>query len=214
MEESNSPDLFESSPPDPELPLPAFPESPPLPAEAPPPPPPPSFGRRMAGAFKEALETIVPAVIIALLINLFLAQATRVYGQSMEPNLHTDQRLVVEKISYKLHAPRRGDVVVLKVREGAHELLIKRVIGLPGETVEIRNGRVFVDGAALDEPYLAQPTRGHYGPVYIPPLHLFVLGDNRGASNDSRSFGPIAMKNVVGRAWFSYWPVEDVGPVD
>ncbi|MFQ5576984.1 MAG: signal peptidase I, partial [Anaerolineae bacterium] len=131
-----------------------------------------------------------------------------------EPNLHTDQRLVVEKISYKLHAPRRGDVVVLKVREGAHELLIKRVIGLPGETVEIRNGRVFVDGAALDEPYLAQPTRGHYGPVYIPPLHLFVLGDNRGASNDSRSFGPIAMKNVVGRAWFSYWPVEDVGPVD
>lgn len=174
----------------------------------------PSAVRRMAGTVKEVLETIVPAVIIALLINLFLAQATRVYGQSMEPNLHTDQRLVVEKVSYRLHAPERDDVVVLKVTEDAEELLIKRVIALPGETVEIKEGRVWIDGQVLDEPYLNQPTRGHYGPVYVPPLHVFVLGDNRGASNDSRSFGPVFLENIVGRAWVSYWPVEEVGFVD
>ena len=176
--------------------------------------PEPSFGRRMLRALRDVLETIVPAVIIALLINLFLAQATRVYGQSMEPNLHTDQRLVVEKLSYRLHAPDRGDVVVLKVTDDTEDLLIKRVIALPGETVEVKDGQVFVNEKPLDEPYLAQRTRGHYGPIYVPPLHIFVLGDNRGASNDSRSFGPVHIKRVIGRAWVSYWPVEAFGFVE
>ena len=174
----------------------------------------PSFGRRVVRVVRDLLETIVPAVIIALLINLFLAQATRVYGQSMEPNLHTDQRLVVEKLSYTFSGPRRGDIVVLKVDEHAEDLLIKRVIALSGETVEIKEGIVYVDGQVLMEDYLTQPTRGNYGPVYIPPLHVFVLGDNRGASNDSRSFGPIHRKHLVGRAWLSYWPFEDWGLVD
>jgi len=173
----------------------------------------PSVVKKMGLALKEVLETIVPAILIALLINLFLAQATRVFGQSMEPNLHTDQRLVIEKVSYKLHAPQRGDVVVLKVRPEADELLIKRIIALPGETVEIKSGQVFVDGQSLDEPYLSQPTRGHYGPLLVPPMRVFVLGDNRGASNDSRSFGAIPMENIVGRAWLSYWPVQNVGLV-
>ncbi|HEY85766.1 MAG TPA: signal peptidase I [Chloroflexi bacterium] len=173
-----------------------------------------SFGRNLFSATKEVLETIVPAIIIALLINLFLAQATRVYGQSMEPNLHTDQRLVVEKISYRFHSPQRGDVVVLKIRENAEELLIKRVIALPGETIEIKDGHVFIDGHKLEEPYLAQPTRGRYGPTTVAPEYIFVLGDNRGASNDSRSFGAVPMENLIGHAWLSYWPVEDVGLVD
>jgi len=176
--------------------------------------PTPSFGKRMMRALRDVLETVIPAVIIALLINLFLAQATRVYGQSMEPNLHTDQRLVVEKFSYNFHAPKRGDVVVLKVDEHAEDLLIKRVIGLPGETIEVKEGRVYIDGDMLEEVYLAQPTHGHYGPIYIPPLHIFVLGDNRGASNDSRSFGPVHRKYIVGRAWLSYWPLEEWGFVD
>lgn len=174
----------------------------------------PSFGRRMLQALRDVLETIVPAVIIALLINLFLAQATRVYGQSMEPNLHTDQRLVVEKLSYNFHAPHRGDVVILKINDEAEDLLIKRVIALPGETVEIKDGRVYIDGKILEEAYLAQETRGRYGPLYVPPLHVFVLGDNRGASNDSRSFGTIHLNQIVGRAWLSYWPVEEWGLVE
>ncbi|MFN2166976.1 MAG: signal peptidase I, partial [Anaerolineae bacterium] len=95
---------------------------------------------RQTGRFlREVAETVVPAIVIALLIHVFLAQATRVYGQSMEPNLHTDMRLVVEKVSYHLHPPERGDIVVLRVRPG-DELLIKRVIGLPGEEVAIHDG--------------------------------------------------------------------------
>jgi signal peptidase I len=156
-------------------------------------------------------ETILPAIVIAVLINLFLAQATRVYGHSMEPNLHTDQRLVVEKVSYRLHGPRRGEIVVLNIPNRGPELLIKRVIALPGETVEVRDGNVFIDGQQLEEPYLSTETRGSYGPLVVPAGHIFVMGDNRGASNDSRAFGPVPMEQVVGRAWVSYWPFEVLG---
>lgn len=162
---------------------------------------------------REVLETVIPAVMIALLINLFMAQATRVYGQSMEPNLRTDQRLIVEKLSYHLHPPRRGDVVVLKLRHDDSELLIKRVIALPGERVEIRDGRVFINGQVLEEPYLNQITAGQMAPKMVPPLHVFVLGDNRGFSNDSRSFGMVSFADILGRAFFSYWPLDRFGPV-
>jgi len=160
---------------------------------------------------REALETILPAILIAILINLFLAQPTRVHGQSMEPNLHTDQRLVVEKVSYRLHGPRRGDIVVFSMPQQSEELLIKRVIGLPGETVEIHDGKVYINGTLLDEPYLTQETRGRFGPIVIPPLHVFVLGDNRSFSNDSRAFDAVPIENILGRAWLSYWPMEDLG---
>jgi signal peptidase I len=190
------------------------------PEPEPQPQPKPSFLKRTLHLMREVLETIVPAVLIALLINLFLAQATRVYGQSMEPNLHTDQRLVVEKLSYNrqirqilgLNGPERGDVVVIRVESQGDELLIKRVIGLPGDVVEIHDGHVIVNGQPLSEPYVAgSTTTGFYAPTTIPPLQIFVLGDNRGFSNDSRSFGTIPLEDVVGRAWFSYWPPEQIG---
>ena len=167
---------------------------------------------RAKSLLREVAETVVPAIVIAVLIHVFLAQATRVYGQSMEPNLHSDMRLVVEKLSYRLHTPQRGDIVVLRVRP-EDEMLIKRVVGLPGDQVEIRDGRVYVNGQALDEPYLNQETRGNLAPRVVPPLHVFVMGDNRRASNDSRSFGPVHLDNIVGKAWLSYWPPEAVGPV-
>jgi len=174
----------------------------------------PAWG--MLRVVREVLETMVPAVIIALFINLLLAQATRVYGQSMEPNLHTNQRLVVEKVSYNrwwpIRGPQRGDVVVFRVNPNA-DLLIKRVIGLPGDRVEIHDGQVLINGQVLDEPYLTQPTFGDYGPIDVPPLHIFVLGDNRGFSNDSRAFGPLPLDSVIGRAWFSYWPPDQWGLV-
>ena len=159
-------------------------------------------------------ETVLPAIVIAVLINLFLAQATRVYGSSMEPNLHTDQRLVVEKVSYHLHTPHRGDVVVIRMPERGPELLIKRVIALSGETIEVRGGEVYIDGEALEEPYLTRTTTGSYGPTTVPEGYVFVMGDNRGASNDSRIFGPVLLDRVVGRAWVSYWPIETVGLVE
>lgn len=178
-----------------------------------------SLLKRMLHLIREVLETVVPAVLIALLINLFMAQATRVYGQSMEPNLHTDQRLVVEKISYNrylrqfvgFHGPKRGDVVVIRPPNQPGELLIKRVIGLPGDAVEIHDGYVFVNNTRLNEPYLMNGTSGSYGPIIVPPLNIFVMGDNRNFSNDSRNFGTVPLKNVIGRAWFSYWPLDQIG---
>ncbi len=182
------------------------------------PPPKKSLLKRFFHLTKEVLETIVPAVLIALLINLFLAQATRVYGQSMEPNLHTDQRLIVEKLSYNSYlrqylgfdGPQQGDVVVIRMPDQNNELLIKRVIGLPGDQIEIHDGRVFVNGEMLNEPYLTTATAGSFGPTTVPPLHIFVLGDNRAFSNDSRSFGTVPLSDVIGRAWFSYWPPEQI----
>ena len=163
---------------------------------------------------RDVVETLIPAVLIALLIHLFLAQATRVYGQSMEPSLHSEQRLVVEKMSYRFHTPRRGDIVVLRIPGNDEDPpLIKRIIALPGEAVEIRNGHVFVDGIVLVEGYLREETVGNYAPRVVPPLHVFVLGDNRSASNDSRAFGPVPLESIIGRAWFSYWPLEDLGLV-
>jgi signal peptidase I len=171
-------------------------------------------GRGLLGMLREALETILPAILIALLINVFIGQATRVEGQSMEPNLHSNQRLVVEKVSYRFHGPQRFDVVVIKVPSQGDELLIKRVVGLPGETVEIHDGQVYIDGQLLNEPFTNEQTRpGRYARITVPPLNVFVLGDNRNHSNDSRSFGPVPIENIVGRAWISYWPPEDLGVV-
>jgi signal peptidase I len=170
--------------------------------------------RWLLQALREVAETVIPAVVIALIINLFLAQATQVLGQSMEPNLHSTQRVVVEKVTYRFfHGPRRGDIVVIALPEQS-EMLIKRVVGLPGESIEVRSGRVYIDGKPLDEPWTVNPGGGSYGPQTIPPLHVFVMGDNRGASNDSRNFGPVAIEHVVGHAWFSYWPLEYVGFVE
>jgi signal peptidase I len=171
------------------------------------------FGARVRSALRDAAGTLVPAIVIALLIHVFLAQATRVYGQSMEPNLHTNERLVIEKFSYHFHGPRRGDVVVLRDPGGSSELLIKRVVGLPGERVTLADGRVFIDGVALTETYLNQVTQGQARSWVVPPLSVFVMGDNRSASRDSRIFGPVALEELVGRALFRYWPLGEVGPV-
>ncbi len=175
----------------------------------------PGLGRKLRrGALdvsRDLVGTVLPAIVIALLIHLFLAQATRVYGQSMEPNIHADQRLVIEKLSYRFHGPRRGDVVVLHDPSGGDELLIKRVIGLPGERVSVVNGHVSVDGGALKEPYLDQDTEASTRSWIVPPLHVFVMGDNRGASRDSRSFGPVAIDQLVGHAVFRYWPLSQFG---
>jgi signal peptidase I len=199
--------------------------------------PAPSVQHRVAGWIREVLETVLPALLIVLVVNLFLAQATRVEGQSMEPNIHNNQRLVVEKVSYRFHLPERGDIVVLKppnwqplqldqsiiawfctvlpldCAKDVPDPLIKRVIALPGETIEIRDGNVYIDGQFLEEPYLEQATYGTLSARVISPDHVFVMGDNRGASNDSRSFGEVALSNLIGRAWWRYWPAEDMGMV-
>jgi signal peptidase I len=200
-------------------------------------PPPVSAQRKILSWLRDVVETVLPALLIVLVVNVFLAQATRVEGQSMEPNIHDDQRLVVEKISYRFHLPERGDIVVLKpptwkplrldqrivswlctvfpmdCSMNLPDPLIKRVVALPGETIEIKDGYVYIDGQILEEPYLQQQTLGNVPLRVISEGHVFVLGDNRGASNDSRSFGEVALSNIVGRAWLRYWPPDDVGLV-
>ena len=153
----------------------------------------------------------MPAILLALLINVFLAQSTIVLGQSMEPNLHQDQRLIMEKVGYRWHGPRRGDIVILPDPTGGPLPLIKRVVGLSGERVSIADGRVFIDGVALDEPYLTQMTAGGGRTWLVPPLQVFVLGDNRGNSKDSRYFGPVPIDTIIGHAIFRYWPLNKSG---
>ncbi len=170
------------------------------------------FGNLVRLAY-ETLQTILPALVIVLVINAFLAQATRVEGQSMEPNLHDNQRLIIEKLSYHFRAPQRGDIIVLRLPDRQSDPLIKRVVGLPGEAVEISDGQVYINGQVLDEPYLNQYTFQGMPPRVVPPDEVFVLGDNRGFSNDSRAFGFVPFSDIIGRAWFRYWPPLEIGLV-
>ena len=163
----------------------------------------------------EVLTTVLPALVLVLLINVFLGEARRVEMQSMEPNLYENQRLIVEKVSYHLHPPQRGDIVVLRLPQHDSEPpLIKRIIGLPGETVEIRGGQVYIDGRLLEEHYLTQRAESDMPPRQVPPDEVFVLGDNRPVSNDSRYFGFVPYADIIGRACFRYWPLSELGLVE
>jgi signal peptidase I len=168
------------------------------------------LGRFLVRAAWEVVSTVVPAVLIALFINVYVVQATVIDGPSMQPNLHYDQQVMVEKVTYRfLHGPRRGDVVTFELpsEDGA---LIKRVVALPGETVEVRNGRVLINGQSLEEPWTTQFGGPSYPPTVVPPLHIFVLGDNRPNSRDSRYFGLVPIEQVTGHAWFVCWPPKEI----
>jgi signal peptidase I len=158
---------------------------------------------------QESLQVIVPALALALTVHLFLAQATIVYGQSMEPNLSERQRLIIDKLSYRLHPPSRNDIVVLDMPD-MNEMLVKRVIGLPGETIEIQNGVVYVNGTPLPEPFPHELGFENQGPVTLGPLNYYVMGDNRENSNDSRAFGPVKREYILGRVWLRYWPLDQL----
>jgi signal peptidase I len=183
------------------------------------------FGERLRGRLAaaarlllrvlwEIVSTAVPAILITLFINTYVAEAITVDGPSMKPSLYPHQHVILEKTTYRFfHGPRRGDVVVLNL-EGEEVPLIKRVVALAGETVEVRGGKVFIDGQPLEEPWATQMGGSDHGPTYIPALHVFVLGDNRPRSRDSRSFGPVSMDQIVGRAVFVYWPLDEAKALD
>ncbi len=155
---------------------------------------------------REILQVVVPALLLALVIHLFLAQATVVYGRSMEPNLSESQRLIIDKISYRLHTPQRNDIVVLNLPT-MDEMLVKRIVGLPGESVAIQNGIVYINGIELEESFQHNLSDYDTPELVLGPLSYFVLGDNRTNSNDSRVFGSIKREYIVGRVWLRYWPM-------
>jgi signal peptidase I len=189
----------------------------------PPPPPPPRPGRGPVrkpparGSTRHLVEWIVlvvAALLVALLIKTFLFQAFWIPSDSMIPTLVRGDRVLVNKLSYKVHDVHRGDIVVFTAPEEEQGIkdLIKRVIGLPSETIEGRNGRIYIDGHRLDEPYLPKGTVSRSFPARkVPANSYFMLGDNRLGSKDSIFFGPIPKREIVGRAFVRFWPLGRFG---
>jgi len=154
---------------------------------------------------REIIETVILTVVIFFLIQM-VVRNFRVVGNSMEPNLHDSQYLIVDKISYRLAEPQRGDVIVFEPPNRPGEDYVKRVIGLSGELVEVRNGQVFIENQLLEEPFAVYPGSYSMSPRRVGANELFVLGDNRNSSSDSHNWGMLSKDKVVGRAWISYWP--------
>lgn len=169
-----------------------------------------SFGIR--SWLQDTLETLLLAVILFLVINT-LTGRYQVHGQSMVPSLHNGQYLIASKVSYWLHPPERGDIVVLDPPKQQSDVpYIKRLIGLPGDVVEIHDQRVWVNGIALNEPYIQAPP--HYtGNWTVGDASYLVLGDNRNNSSDSHAWGLLPRENILGKAVFCYWPPERWGPM-
>ncbi len=153
------------------------------------------------------------AIGLALVIIVFLYQPVKVEGTSMAPLLSDQERIFINKFVYRFEPIQRGDVVVFWYPLDRSKSFIKRVIALPDEVVEIRNGVVSVDGKALEEPYVPPQYEdlSDYGPVRVPKEMYFVMGDHRISSNDSRVFGPVPSRAIYGRAVFAYWPVDHFG---
>lgn len=154
----------------------------------------------------EFLKTVVVAFVLAQVIMTSVAQAFQVEQYSMEPSLLPHDRILVDKFVYRVRPPRPGEIVVLRPPTDPTRNYVKRVVAVAGQTVAIHGGRVYVDGRFLREPYLHAATEGEYRPQVVPPGDVFVLGDNRENSEDSRAFGFVPVRNLVGRAVLIYWP--------
>jgi signal peptidase I len=205
-------------------------------------------GARMRRVGRELIETVILAVLIFFAVKAVI-QNFRVEGASMDPSLDNGQYLLVNKAIYfrfdmdKIHnvlpfvpgdgdserhlfrAPRRGDVIVFRFHLDENRDFIKRVIGVPGDTVEVRDGTVFINGEAIEEDYILDAPNYTYGPKEVPAGHYFVLGDNRRNSYDSHAWSTgctngqvdcdfVPEENIIGQAWFSYWPWEDLGLIN
>jgi signal peptidase I len=169
-----------------------------------------SLSQQLRKVVWETITAVIPALLIALVIKVEVARAVEIEaGPSMQPNMVQGYRFMVEKVSYQFHLPQRGDIVVVDRPEGEVDL-VKRVMGLPGETVEVRAGHVFINGQPVEEPWVRYFGGPEYGPAQIPNGFVFILGDNRPASRDSRAIGPVELSTVVGKVWLIYWPLDEI----
>ncbi|MCK5053564.1 MAG: signal peptidase I [Anaerolineales bacterium] len=166
---------------------------------------------RLLWFFGELIQTVLIAGALFLAVNLLTARI-RVEGISMEPSLHEGQFVVVNRLAYRWDEADRGDIVVFRFPLKPSRRFIKRVIGLPGNTVTIRGGEVYIDGQVLEEPYLAATPR-YDGEWIIGPDEVFVLGDNRNNSSDSQNWGPLPTEEIIGKAVLIYWPPSEVGVI-
>ena len=166
----------------------------------------------LLGVLVDILETLLLSVVLFFLINAVSARI-RIDGSSMEPNLHHGEFVIVSKVNYRFGEPERGDVIVFDFPRNITKEYIKRVIGLPGEQIRVEDGKVYVNGVSLAEPYL-QMEPYYDGEWVVPEEALFVLGDNRNNSSDSHTWGMVPMNNIIGEALLVYWPPESWGLVN
>jgi len=171
-------------------------------------------GRSYSLNFKEIIESVVIAVVLALLIRTFLFQFFWIPSRSMEPTLLINDRIVVTRFSYWLHEPQRDDVVVFKYPLDPKKDYVKRLIGLPGEKLEIIDSKLYINDNLVEEPYLPEGlTFENFGPIEIPQGKYFMMGDNRNNSSDSRVWGFVDEDLLIGKAQLIYWPLDRMGRV-
>jgi len=176
---------------------------------------PKEHGFRLVFELKSWCRDIFFAIAIAIFIVIFVVQPVKVEGTSMQPRLVDQERIFVNRFIYRFKDIRRGDVVVFWYPKDRSKSFIKRVLGVPGDEVEIREGLVYVNGTRVNEPYLKPEFRDHrtFKKVTVPSGQYFVLGDHRNSSNDSRSWGCVSQSMIYGKAIFSYWPFSRLGLV-
>jgi signal peptidase I len=169
---------------------------------------------KKVGGFVEFLIILTVAFVLVFgFVRPFVLEAFRIPSESMVPTLEVGDRVFVNKFIYRFTEPERGDVVVFESVNGGEEDLIKRVVGVAGDEVEVRNGTLLVNGEDREEPYLNRnlPFNDSYGPTEVPEGHVFVMGDNRANSADSRVFGPLPIENIEGEAFVRFWPPLRIG---
>lgn len=169
--------------------------------------------------WQEMFKTFALAGLLAFGIRTFIAEARYIPSGSMEPTLQINDHLMIEKVSYHLQKPERGDIVVFNPtdalkEENYHQAFIKRIIGLPGDTVEVKGGHVYVNGEVITEDYIKEVPKYNYGPQIVPDDQYLVLGDNRNNSYDSHMWGFVPRKNLIGKAFVRFWPLNRVGTIN
>lgn len=164
----------------------------------------------------EATKTAVCGLAIAAGFHTFVAEVRYIPSESMTPTLQVGDRIVIEKLSYRFRSPQRGEIVVFSATselrsQNLKDDLIKRVIGLPGDTIRVQSGKLFLNSKRITEPYLQESPNYNYGPTVVPPNQYFVLGDNRNHSYDSHLWGFLPKQNLIGHAAFRFSPLESAG---
>lgn len=178
--------------------------------------PPRPSAPRGKGILRETVETLGLSVLLALGIRTFVAEARYIPSGSMLPTLEINDRLIIDKVSYDFGNPQRGDIVVFRPPDalGQNEAFIKRLIGLPGDVIEVKDGQLYINDESQSEPYIAAKPDYQYGPVTVPDDSYLVLGDNRNKSFDSHYWGFLPADHLIGRAVFRFWPPDRLGDLD
>lgn len=166
--------------------------------------------RKISASIWEFAKTLIIAFVLAQLIMVSVAQAFQVEQYSMEPTLLPRDRVLVDKFLYRLRQLHRGDVIVLKYPLNPSRNYIKRIVALPGDKLEVKEGQLYVNGQRVQEAYINGAPQGSYGPLTVPTDSVFVMGDNRNNSEDSRSFGALKKTHIVGQAILIYWPPQRI----